>query len=58
MWRVLRIAILIFILATVAQTAWLSRARTAEWRTSLRMMIYPINADIGQKTAREINWVK
>jgi len=45
MWRRLRIVILLLILASVVQTAWLSRARTAEWRTSLRVVIYPINGD-------------
>jgi hypothetical protein len=45
MWRRLRIAILLLILASVAQTAWLARTRTAEWRTSLRVVIYPINGD-------------
>lgn len=45
MWRPLRIVVLLIILASVAQTAWLSRARTAEWRTSLRVVIYPINGD-------------
>jgi hypothetical protein len=45
MWRRLRIIILLLILASVAQTAWLARTRTAEWRTSLRVVIYPINGD-------------
>lgn len=45
MWRVIRITVLLFILATVAQTAWLARARTAEWKTSLRVVLYPISAD-------------
>jgi hypothetical protein len=45
MWRRLRIVILLVILASVAQSAWLARTRTAEWRTSLRVVIYPINGD-------------
>jgi hypothetical protein len=45
MWRRLRIVILLLILATVAQSAWLARTRTAEWQTSLRVAIYPINGD-------------
>ena len=45
MWRGLRIIILLFILASVAQTAWLARTRTAEWKTSLRVAIYPVNGD-------------
>jgi hypothetical protein len=45
MWRAIRIALLLFILATVAQTAWLARTRTAEWKTPLRVAIYPIAGD-------------
>jgi hypothetical protein len=45
MWRILRIALLLFILASVAQTAWLARTRTAEWKTPLRVAVYPIPAD-------------
>jgi len=56
MWRRLRMGILLLILASVAQTAWLARSRTAEWRTSLRVVIYPIDGDgspaAGAYTAR------
>ena len=52
MWRLVRIVVLLLILATVAQTAWLSRTRTAEWRTSLRVVLYPINGD-GSAAAAE-----
>ena len=55
MWRFVRIAILLFILATVAQTAWLARARTAEWRTSLRVVIYPIRGDASDASARYVS---
>ena len=54
MWRYLRIAILLFILATVAQTAWLARTRSAEWKTPLRVAIYPIPADASAATAQYI----
>jgi len=50
MWRWLRIAILLFILATVAQGAWLARSRTAEWKSSLRVVVYPVNGD-GSRTS-------
>jgi hypothetical protein len=53
-WRILRISILLLILATVAQTAWLARTRTAEWRTSLRVVLYPINADASATVTRYI----
>ncbi|MBI1966048.1 MAG: hypothetical protein HYV99_05050 [Betaproteobacteria bacterium] len=58
MWRVIRIAVLLFILATVAQGAWLARSRTAEWNNTLRVTIYPINADGGQATARYIEGLR
>lgn len=45
MWRKARIVVLLFILATVAQTAWLSRVRSVEWREPLRVAIYPVVAD-------------
>jgi hypothetical protein len=54
MWRYLRIAILLFILATVAQTAWLSRTRSAEWKTPLRVAIYPIPGDASDATRRYV----
>jgi hypothetical protein len=55
MWRRLRIAILLLILASVAQTAWLARTRTAEWKTSLRVVIYPINGDDSALTSAYIS---
>ncbi|MBI3068984.1 MAG: hypothetical protein HY323_11970 [Betaproteobacteria bacterium] len=45
MFRTLRIVVLLFILATVAQGAWLARVRTVEWRETVRVVIYPINGD-------------
>ena len=50
MWRAIRVIVLLFILASVAQAAWRARARTAEWKTSLTVAIYPINGD-GSETA-------
>ena len=43
MFRFLRIAILLLILVTVAQEAWLSRSRAVSWQDPLRVAIYPIN---------------
>ena len=54
MWRVARIAVLLFILATVAQGAYLARTRTAEWEHTLRVVIYPINGDGSQNVERYI----
>lgn len=45
MWKAIRIGILLFVLAIVAQNAWLARTRTAEWKRSLHVAIYPIPAD-------------
>ena len=58
MWRALRIALLLFILATVAQTAWLARSRTAEWKSSLRAVIYPVNADGSRTSAAYIGQLR
>lgn len=55
MWRYLRIAVLVFILATVAQTAWLSRTRSAEWKTPLRVAVYPIPGDASDATRRYVS---
>src|SRR6476661_2017407 len=54
MWRYLRIAVLLFVLATVAQTAWLARTRSAEWKTPLRVAVYPIAGDASGTTAQYI----
>lgn len=45
MWKLIRVAILLLILATVAQTAWLDQKRATAWQDPLRVAIYPINAD-------------
>jgi hypothetical protein len=44
-FRFLRIAILLLILATVAQEAWLDRSRAVSWRDPLRVALYPIAGD-------------
>ena len=45
MFKFLRIAILLVILATVAEEAWLARSRAVSWHDPLRVAIYPINGD-------------
>lgn len=47
--------LLLFILATVAQTAWLSRVRSVEWKEPLRVAVYPIVADGGAHTATYVD---
>lgn len=44
MWRRTRITILLIILATVAFQAWREQ-EVLEWRQSLKVAIYPVNAD-------------
>lgn len=51
MFRILRIVILLVILATVAQEAWLARARATAWKHSLQVAIYPIDGDGRPATA-------
>ena len=58
MWRWIRIAVLLFILATVAQGAWLARSRTAEWTSSLRVVIYPVNGDGSQASTAYIGQLR
>jgi hypothetical protein len=55
MWRRIRIGILLFILASVAQSAWVARTRTAEWKTSLRVVIYPISADASATSTQYVS---
>lgn len=45
MFKFLRIAILLVILATVAQEAWLSHSRAVSWRYPLQVAVYPVNGD-------------
>jgi len=44
-FRRLRIAILLFLLATVALFTWQQKARVASWKETLTVEIYPINGD-------------
>ena len=55
MWRTIRIVVLVFILATFAQSAWLARSRTVEWKTSVRVVVYPIAADTSAASARYVS---
>lgn len=58
MARYIRIGILLFILATVAQTAWLARGRTTEWKYSVRVAIYPIPGDNSAATAAYVKQLR
>ena len=50
MFRKLRIAVLLLILATVALGAWRSGTRATEWKHTLHATVYPIAADASPQT--------
>ena len=45
MWRTVRIAILLVVLAIVAGRAWLDRQRTTSWDHTVWVGAFPVNAD-------------
>jgi len=51
MWRKLRIAILLVVLAVVAAGAWLDRQRTTSWEHTVWVGAFPVNADGSATTA-------
>ncbi len=51
MFRALRIAVLLFILAAVALGAWRTRGAVVEWKYTLPVNLYPVNGDGSQVTA-------
>lgn len=58
MFKTVRIVILLLVLATVAQTAWLARARATAWEDTLHVGIYPIAADDSAQTRRYVEALK
>lgn len=54
MFRKLRIAILLFILATVTIGAWRSNARATDWQNSIHVTLYPIAADSSPLTRQAV----
>ncbi len=53
-FRTLRIAVLLVILATVAVGAWRSGARATEWKHTLHATVYPIAADASPQTRASV----
>lgn len=51
MAKAIRIAVLLFVLATVAVSAWQTRSRTQSWQRTLDVVVYPINGDRREATA-------
>lgn len=54
MAKAIRIAVLLFVLATVAVGAWQTRSRTQSWQRTLDVVVYPINGDRREATANYI----
>lgn len=50
MWRKLRIAILLLILATVLQQTWFEKSEM-EWKDNFYVAVYPVNADGSAKVS-------
>ena len=55
MWKIIRVAVLLLILAAVATSAWLDRVSTTSWDQTLWVGIFPLNGDGSDVTARYIN---
>ena len=53
-FKAIRLAILLFILAFVAIGTWLAQARSTDWNNSLWVKVYPINADGSEVVDRYI----
>lgn len=54
MAKKIRVAILLFILLTVAVGTWQARTRTTSWKRALDVVVFPINADGSPQTAAYI----
>ncbi|MGQ0577736.1 MAG: hypothetical protein ACT4PQ_02355 [Betaproteobacteria bacterium] len=54
MAKAIRIAVLLFVLATVAVGAWQTRSRTQSWKRTLDVVVYPVNGDRRDTTAEYI----
>lgn len=54
MFRQIRILVLLLILCVVAVDAWLTRAYSTDWKESLHVGVYPINADGSELVDRYI----
>jgi len=50
-WRLIRISVLLAILAFVALGAWVDRWHTTQWDRTLRVGVFPVNADGRDSTA-------
>ena len=51
----LRKALLVYVLVMVAMGAWLARTRSTDWNDTLRVTVYPVNADGSEASQRYID---
>lgn len=54
MFKKIRIAVLLFVLFVVAMNAWRSRAQAVAWEHPLQVVVFPINGDGSDASARYI----
>ena len=57
MWKTIRIIVLLFILATVAQGAWLAQRDATSWKDPVIVALYPINADGSERTEQYVRGI-
>jgi hypothetical protein len=55
MWRNVRIAILLFLMALAAYSNWFDRLKTTDWDETLWVGVFPINAAADAATARYLS---
>ena len=55
MFKAIRIGVLLLILTFVILSTWLTQARSTDWKNSLWVKVYPVNADGSDATARYID---
>ena len=58
MFKRLRIALLLFVLATVALGAWRGETRIKEWKNSVHVALYPMAGDASETTQRYLARLK
>lgn len=54
MWKKLRVAILLLILATVALNTWRGQQQVRDWSHTIQIAVFPLNGDGRPATARRI----
>ncbi len=57
MWKAIRIIVLLFILVTVAQGAWLARRDATNWKDPVIVALYPINADGSERAEQYVRGI-